>query len=72
VSLTGAGLIAIAISFLVYVLLAVWYVAPWMRRQTLAVALSVPLWVQALRYVALQIFSAVVWRLATQTRRVET
>jgi hypothetical protein len=51
-------LIAMAISFLVYVLLAVWYVAPWMRRQTLAVALSVPLWVQALRYVALQIFSA--------------
>jgi len=58
VSLTGAGLIAMAISFLVYILLAVWYAAPWMRRQTLAVALSVPLWVQALRYVALQIFSA--------------
>ncbi|HYW26449.1 MAG TPA: hypothetical protein VE953_19915 [Terriglobales bacterium] len=57
-SLTGAGLIAMAFSFLTYILLAAWYVAPWMRRQTLAVALSVPLWVQVLRYVALQIFSA--------------
>jgi len=47
-----------AFSFLTYILLAAWYVAPWMRRQTLAVALSVPLWVQVLRYVALQIFSA--------------
>lgn len=57
-SLTAAGLIATGISFLVFVVLAVWYVGPWMMRQPLAVALSVPLWVHVFRYVALQIFSA--------------
>ena len=57
-SLTAAGLIATAISFLAFILLAIWYVAPWMRRQPLAIALSVPLWVHAFRFVALQIFSA--------------
>jgi len=57
-SLTAAGLIAMAISFVVFVLLAVWYVAPWMRQRPLAIALTVPLWVHAFRYVALQIFSA--------------
>jgi len=58
VSLTTAGLIATAISFLVFTVLAVWYVGPWMRRQPLAIAVSVPLWVHVFRYVALQIFSA--------------
>ena len=57
-SLTAAGLVATAISFLVFIVLAAWYAAPWMRRQTLAVALSLPLSVHAFRYVALQIFSA--------------
>ena len=57
-SLTAAGLIATAISFLVFVVLAVWYAGPWMMRQPLAVALGVPLWVHVFRYVALQIFSA--------------
>jgi hypothetical protein len=58
VSLTGAGLIATGISFLVFVVLAGWYVGPWMMRQPLPVALGAPLWVHAFRYVALQIFSA--------------
>ena len=57
-SLTAAGLIATAISFLAFITLAIWYVGPWMRRQPLAIALSVPLWVHVFRYVALQIFSA--------------
>src|SRR5215471_15136537 len=43
-----------AISFVAFITIAVWYVAPWMRERPLAVAL----WVQAFRYVALQIFSA--------------
>jgi hypothetical protein len=58
VSLTAAGLIALAISFVAFITLAVWYVVPWMRRQPLGVALIVPLWVHAFRYLALQIFSA--------------
>ncbi|HKF17204.1 MAG TPA: hypothetical protein VKF14_08470 [Candidatus Dormibacteraeota bacterium] len=57
-SLTAAGLIATGFSFLVLVVLAVWYVGPWMMRRPLAVALAVPLWVHGFRYVALQIFSA--------------
>lgn len=57
-SLTAAGLIATAISFLAFSMLAIWYIGPWMRRQPLAIALSGPLWVHAFRYVALQIFSA--------------
>jgi len=58
VSLIAAGLIAVAISFLVFIVLAVWYAVPWMRQRPLAVALSVPLWVHVFRYAALQIFSA--------------
>ena len=56
--MTAAGLIATAISLVAFITLAVWYAGPWMRRQPLAVALSMPLWVHAFRYVALQIFSA--------------
>lgn len=57
-SLTAASLLATAISFAVFIAGAAWIVAPWMRRQPLAVALSVPLWIHAFRYVALQVFSA--------------
>jgi hypothetical protein len=57
-SLTTAGLIGTAISFVLFITAAVWYVGPWMKRLPLAVALSVPLWVHAFRYVALQVFSA--------------
>ncbi len=55
---TGASLVATTISFAVFILYAVWYAAPWMNRRTLAVALSVPLWIHAFRNVALQVFSA--------------
>jgi hypothetical protein len=55
---TGASLVATTISFAVFILYAVWYAAPWMNRRTLAVALSVPLWIHAFRSVALQVFSA--------------
>ena len=57
-SLTAAGLIAVAISFVLFITAAVWYAAPWMKRQPLVIALSLPLWVHAFRYVALQVFSA--------------
>lgn len=57
-SVTAAGLIAIAFSFVLFITAAVWYAAPWMKRQPLAIALSLPLWVHAFRYVALQVFSA--------------
>jgi hypothetical protein len=55
-SLTGAGLIAVAISFVLFITAAVWYAAPWMKRQPLAIALSLPL---CTRFVtSLQVFSA--------------
>ena len=57
-SLTGASLVATAISFVLFLLFAVWYAAPWMNRHPLAVAISVPLWIHAFRHVALQVFSA--------------
>jgi hypothetical protein len=55
---TGASLVATSISFMLFILLAVWYAGPWMNRRPLAVALSVPLWIHAFRHVALQVFSA--------------
>ena len=57
-NLTAAGLLAITFSFATLAAMAVAYVAPWMRRHSLAVALSACLWIHAFRYVALQIFSA--------------
>jgi hypothetical protein len=57
-NLTAAGLLATALSFWLVLTAAVWYVVPWMKRQPVAVALSLPLWLHAFRYVALQIFSA--------------
>ena len=56
--LTAASLIATALSFVVFIAGAAWIVAPWMRRQPLAVALSLPLWINGFRYLALQVFSA--------------
>jgi hypothetical protein len=56
--LTVASLVATSISFVVFIFFAVWHVGPWMNRRPLAVALSVPLWIHAFRYVALQDFSA--------------
>jgi hypothetical protein len=57
-NLTVASLVATSISFVAFILASVWYAAPWMNRRPLAVALSVPLWIHALRSVALQDFSA--------------
>jgi len=55
---TVAAALASTLSFIVFLLLAVWYVAPWLRNCDRADALIGLLWVQAFRYVALQIFSA--------------
>lgn len=55
---TAASLVATSISFVLFILFAVWYAAPWMNRRPLAVALSAPLWIHAFRHVALQVFSA--------------
>ncbi len=57
-NLTAASFVATAISFVAFILAALWYAVPWMKRRPLAVALSVPLWIHAFRIVALQDFSA--------------
>jgi hypothetical protein len=53
-----AAMLANSITFVLCILAAIWYVVPWLRRQPLATALTVLLWVHAFRYVALQIYSA--------------
>lgn len=57
-NLTLVGLVATAISYWLFITLAIQHVGPWMNRRPLVVALSVPLWVHAFRHIALQIFSA--------------
>ena len=57
-SLTSAAEIATALNFLIFTLVAIWYVAPWLGTQQLAAALTPLVWVQVFRDVALQIFSA--------------
>jgi hypothetical protein len=57
-SLMSAAALASLISFALFALIAVWYVAPWLGSQQRAEALAPLLWVHAFRYVALQIFSA--------------
>ena len=52
-----AGLASI-LSFVVFLLFATWYVVPWLRSRSRADALVPLLWVNAFRYIALQIFSA--------------
>jgi hypothetical protein len=49
---------ATLLSMLIFVLIAAWYVAPWLRSLGRAQAITLLLWVQVFRYVALQIFSA--------------
>jgi hypothetical protein len=56
--LTLAALIATAISYVLFISLAIQVVGPWMNRQPAALALTLPLWVHAFRHIALQIFSA--------------
>src|SRR5262245_63413799 len=49
---------ASVLSFIVFLLMATWYVVPWLKRRGRAESLTLLLWVQAFRYIALQIFSA--------------
>ncbi|HYS54247.1 MAG TPA: hypothetical protein VER58_10850 [Thermoanaerobaculia bacterium] len=55
---TQAVLLANTLSFVVYAIIAFWYVVPWMQKQERAIALVPLLWVHAFRHVALQVFSA--------------
>ena len=55
---TAAAGLASALSFIVFLLMAAWYVVPWLKSRSRADALTALLWVQAFRYIALQIFSA--------------
>src|SRR5215471_8791354 len=54
----SAGLTANALSLVVFILIARWYAAPWLRTKSRATALTVLLWVNAFRFVALELFSA--------------
>ena len=53
-----AAILANTFTQVLSILIAVWYVAPWMRRQSKATSLTILLWVHAPRYIALQVFSA--------------
>ena len=53
-----AAALASALSFVIFAVMAAWYVAPWLAARRRAEALTALLWVHAFRYVALQIFSA--------------
>src|SRR5215467_11931897 len=52
------ALLASTLSFIVFLLMATWYLVPWLKSRGRADALTVLLWIHAFRYVALQIFSA--------------
>ena len=54
---TSAAL-ASTLSLIVFLLMATWYLVPWLKSRGRADALTVLLWIHAFRYVALQIFSA--------------
>jgi hypothetical protein len=54
----SAQALAQASSIAVFATLAVWYVAPWLRRRARAAALVPLFWVHVFRYVALQTVSA--------------
>jgi len=58
VSLTSAAALANVLNFVMFILIAVWYVAPWLANRPRAEALTPLLWTHALRDIALQIFSA--------------
>jgi hypothetical protein len=57
-TLTSIAGLANVLSFVVFALMAAWYVAPWLESRPRAEALTPLLWVHAFRHVALQIFSA--------------
>jgi hypothetical protein len=54
----SAAIAANTLSFVVFFLIALWYAAPWLRARGRAKALTALLWVNAFRYVALELFSA--------------
>ena len=57
-NLTAVAGIANVLSFIVFIMLAVWYVAPCLASLQRAQALVLLVWVHAFRHVALQIYSA--------------
>jgi hypothetical protein len=57
-SLMSAAALASVLSFVIFAIMAVWYVAPWLATWRRAEALALLLWVHAFRHIALQIFSA--------------
>jgi hypothetical protein len=57
-SLMSAAALASVLSFIMFAIMAINYVAPWLATQQRAEALIPLLWVHAFRYVALQIYSA--------------
>jgi hypothetical protein len=57
-TLMSAAALASVLSFVIFAIMALWYVAPWLATQHRAEALIPLLWVHAFRHVALQIFSA--------------
>jgi hypothetical protein len=57
-NLTGVAGFASVLSFVVFIMLAAWHVAPRLASRDLAQALVPLVWVHAFRHVALQIYSA--------------
>src|SRR5215510_9013495 len=56
--LMSAAALASVLSFVMFAIMAIVYVAPWLAARPRAEALMPLLWVHAFRHVALQIFSA--------------
>jgi hypothetical protein len=57
-TLTAAAVLANVLNFVMFAMISIWYVAPWLARLRRADAITVLLWVSAFRDVALQIYSA--------------
>ncbi len=57
-SLMSAAALASALSFVMFAIMAIVYVAPWLATRQRAEALTPLLWVHAFRHIALQIYSA--------------
>jgi hypothetical protein len=57
-NLTAVAGLANVLSLIVFILLAAWQVAPWLKSRPRAPALVPLVWVNAFRHVALQIYSA--------------
>ena len=57
-SLMSAAALASVLSFVMFAIMAVLYVAPWLATRQRPEALTLLLWIHAFRHVALQIYSA--------------